>query len=243
MKKLLLSVLLIIFTIQIFCIELSEPDPVDTKRITAIIQFTSEFRFSSNLNEGDEVIYEVNEENKTEEYSEHILKVIEKNDSTTTVLELFEGNKLFVEFTNSNKRVVRIWGKDIAGGDHNLTLLSDNELREIIESKNNLTRSLSKINKWNVSNAKDEYEVNNRRISYMKIELDVENLDIPEKTKKVLRENKAENSLLISNDIPKMLPLVPVAFTNMSKKEILIENDAGFVENNNLRLKSFKRGK
>ena len=235
--------MLIIFAFQIFCIELSEPDPEDTKRITAIIQYTSEIRFSSNLNKGDEVVYEVNEENKTEEYSKHILRVIDKNDSTTTVLELFEGNELYIEFFNTTKKVKKIWGKDIAGGEHNLTLLLDKELREIIESKNNLTRSISKINKWKIANPKDDYEVNNSRISYMKIELDIDNMDVPEKTKKVLRENKAENTLLLSNDVPKMLPLVPVAFTNMSKKEILKENDAGFVENDNLRLKSFKRGK
>ncbi|PID28756.1 MAG: hypothetical protein CSB55_03135 [Candidatus Cloacimonadota bacterium] len=243
MRKLLLVFLMIIITSQISGIELSEPDPDDTKRITAVIQLTSEFRFSSNLNEGDEVIYEINEDNPTEEYSEHILKVIDKNDSTTTVLELFEGNKLFTEFTNSNKRVVRIWGKDIAGGDHNLTLLSDNELREIIKSKNNLPGIFSKINKWQIINSRDKYELNGSSISYIKIELDLDNMDISKKTKEILRANKAENTLLLSNDIPKMFPLVPVAFTNMSKKDILTKNDAGFVKNNNLRLKSFKRGK
>jgi hypothetical protein len=240
MRRILFAFLMILLTIPVFCIELSEPDPEDTRRITAIIQYTSEFRFGDNLKKGDEVVYEVNEE-ENEEYAEHVLKVIDKNDTKTTVLELFEGNELYVEFLNTSKKVTRIWGKDIAGGDHNLTLLSQNEIDEVV-GKAKLNEDLMKnINKWKVSNLRDNYEVANQQVQCREIELDIDKLDLPESAKDKLREKKTESSILVSNDIPKMLPLVPVAVPNIGKKEFLTDN-AGFVRNNNLRLKSFKRG-
>jgi hypothetical protein len=239
MKKALLAFILITMVLPIYSIELSEPDPEDTKRITAIIQYTSVFRFGNNLKKGDEVVYEVNEVVKTDEYSEHILKVIDKDNNSTTVLEIFEGNELYIQFESNTKKVIKIWGKDIAGGDHFLTLLSDNELDNIITEKNNNTPEEIKLNKWKTSEPSDEYDVNNQVIHCKIIELDIDNLDLPATLKEKMRKENNENSITLSDDIPKMLPLVPVAFTNTSKREMLTYDNAGFVQNINLTLKSF----
>lgn len=239
MKKLLLVIIVILILLPVFGLELSEPDPEDTKRITAIIQFTSVFRFGDNLKKGDEVVYEVNTEVKTDEFSEHILRVIDKNDNNTTILELFEGNELYVQFENISKRVIRIWGKDIAGGDHFLNLLSADELDNIVTKKYNNTPDEIKLNKWKTTEANEEYDVNNQFINCMTIELDIDNLDLPTTLKEKMRKEKNDNLITLSNDIPKMLPLVPVAFINLSKKELLKNDNAGFVQNKNLKLRSY----
>ena len=47
---------------------------------------------------------------------------------------------------------------------------------------------------------------------------------------------KEFDEIILSNDVPKLLPLVPIAVTNLAKKEILARNNAGFVSNKNLKL-------
>lgn len=239
MKKLIFMLSLITILMPIYSFELSEPDPEDTKRITAIIQYTSELRFGDDLKKGDEVVYEVNDEAISEEYSNHILRVIDRNDSTTTILELFEGNELYVEFKNSNKKVIKIWGKDIAGGDHSLTLLSENKLNNIITEISTNTPENIRLKKWKISEIRDEMDINNQIINCKKIDLDIDNLDLPKSVKNELRGKKSETYITLSDDVPKMLPLVPVAFISISKRELLTNENAGFVENNNLKLKSF----
>ncbi|MCF7911066.1 MAG: hypothetical protein K9M99_00935 [Candidatus Cloacimonetes bacterium] len=240
MKRLLTAVLLILLSIPAYGIELSDPDPEDTRRITAIIQYTSEFRFGDNLKKGDEVVYEVNDETQSEEYADHTLRVIDRNNNTTTVLELFEGNELFVEFFNKTKEVVRIWGKDIVGGDHELTLLSQQEVEEVVGKTNIDKNPMKELCKWKVTTPRENYSVKDKQIQCKLIELDIDET-LPSKVQDGLRENSSEISVLMSNDVPKMLPLVPVAVACTGKKEFLMDN-AGFVRNNNLRLKSYRKG-
>lgn len=49
------------------------------------------------------------------------------------------------------------------------------------------------------------------------------------------------DKIVLSDDVPKLLPLVPVAVSNITKKELLTEDNAGFVSNNLLRLKYFNK--
>lgn len=239
MKKALILLVAIKLGFAFFCygqIELSEPVPEDTKRITAIIQYTSSFRFGDDLKLGEKVVYQVNNVDNPEDYSEHSLEVISRNDSTTIVLELFEGNELYVEFRNISKKVTAIWGKDILGGNHILTLLTENELQEIEKTKEQKVPKKLKLSNWKVSSELIDYQLNDSNISCKKIEIDNINGELSAEMVDILNQ---EEKMIMSDEIPKMLPLVPVAFVNISKKDALKNTNSGFVQNNNLTLKNF----
>ncbi len=78
----------------------------------------------------------------------------------------------------------------------------------------------------------------NSIINTINVRMDVSKTNIPvELSEEVAKDNK----LILSSDVPKMLPLIPVALSNFNKRSILKQYDYGFVENNILELRSFRK--
>lgn len=239
MKKVIFTILTIVVISQLFGNELSQPDPDVTKRITAFIQYTSEYRFGNDLKEGDEVVYKIEGIKDDPVFGVHILKVIDKNEKTTTVLEIFEGNKLFVEFTNDTKKVIKIWGFDIEGGEHNLELLSFNEIEKVLGINESNIAEIQKFIEWDYVTTNNQRTADGEAINCKSLKLRIKKNELSKNIQDVLIKLQEIEKIVLSDEVPKLLPLVPVAVLNLDKKNLLSRDNAGFVSNKNLKLKSF----
>ena len=225
----------------IYSFELSEPDPEDTKRITAIIQYTSKFRFSSNLEQGDKVVYKIIEDSMADEFNVHSLEVLKKDGQFTTVVEKFDGNEVYVKFESESRNVVEIWGKDITGRDHNLRILPNSDVENIMQKMNKPAKITSNMMNWKINVEREEHFIGNNSINSFKISPQVKDSDIPDDLKQQISTSIEKNTLYLSEDVPKMYPLIPVSFQCLDKEDILLQTEAGFVKNNSLDLIEFTR--
>jgi len=243
MRKTIIIIAIILFNLQLFGNELSQPDPEVTRKITAAIQYSSSYRFGDDLKQGDEVVYEVDGVRDDPVFGVHKLKVITKNETTTTILEEFEGNKLFLEYHSATKRVIKIWGYDIEGGEHNLKLLSDNVVKQVLGVNERSEDEFQKFIEWDYKDVNNQITVNGKTINCKSLKPKIKENGLPKNIQDALLELQDLEKIVLSDEIPKLLPLVPVAVPNLAKRDLLSGDNAGFVNNKLLKLKSYNNTK
>ena len=211
------------------------------KQIAGYIQMLSPVRFGNNLKLGDRVVYCYKTEGDNE--SIHSLEVYSKDDKNMVILEEFEGNAVYIRLDNKTKVVTEIWGTDEFGENQTIDVLSKNELSTFENEINDMFARADSFlqisSSFYLETQADKKQVGlNSIINTIDVRMDVSKTNIPvELSEEVAKDNK----LILSSDVPKMLPLIPVALSNFNKRSILKQYDYGFVENNILELRSFRK--
>lgn len=211
------------------------------KLIAGYIQLLSPLRFGNNLKVGDRVEYQYI--SNTESQMTHSLEVVSKDDRNMVILEKFEGNDVYVRIDSSSKAVSEIWGTDEFGENQRLTILSSEQLQVFENEVNELFESINSIMNYDECfylEAQTEKKLiqGKKKISTFEVKVDIQKTNIPTK---LVQSFKDENKLILSNEVPKMLPLIPVALASLNKKNIISQNNYGFIENNVLKLRSYNK--
>ncbi len=211
------------------------------KQIAGYIQLLSQIRFGNDLKLGDRVVYCYKAEGNND--SVHSLEIMSKDDNNMVILEEFDGNSVYVRMNSNTKEVLAIWGTDEFGQDQVLNVLSKNELtifEDEISEMFNVADSILQINESFYFDANTEIKQvdQNSRVNTIDVKMDITKTKIPEE---ISQEVIKENRLVLSSDVPKMLPLIPVALSNYNKRGLLKQYDYGFVENNILELRSYRK--
>ncbi len=213
----------------------------EKKLIAGYIQMLSPIRFGNDLKLGDRVVYCYKTEGNNE--SIHSLEVYSKDDKNMVILEEFEGNAVYIRLDNKTKEVTEIWGTDEFGENQTIDVLSKNELSTFENEINDMFATADSFLQISNSFYLEAQTVKKHigqgsRINTIDVRMDVSKTNIPvELSEEVAKDNK----LILSSDVPKMLPLIPVALSNFNKRSILKQYDYGFVENNILELRSFRK--
>jgi len=213
----------------------------EKKKIAGYIQMLSQIRYGNNLKLGDRVVYRYKAEGNND--SIHSLEVVSKDDKNMVILEEFDGNSVYVRLDNITKEVLAIWGTDEFGQDQTLDVLSKSELSTFESEINDMFKVADSILQINESfyfdtNTEIKQVDQNSRVNTIEVKMDITKTNIPDELSQEVRK---ENKLVLSSDVPKMLPLIPVALANFNKRSILKQYDYGFVENNILELRSFRK--
>ncbi|MBI9031500.1 hypothetical protein JEZ13_05825 [bacterium] len=211
------------------------------KQIAGYIQMLSPIRFGNDLKRGDRVVYCYKTEGNNE--SIHSLEVYSKDDKNMVILEEFEGNAVYIRLDNKTKEVTEIWGTDEFGENQTIDVLSKNELSTFENEINDMFATADSFLQISGSFYLEAQTVKkqvglNSRITTIDVKMDFAKTNIPVE---LSEEVAKDNELILSSDVPKMLPLIPVALSNFNKSSILKQYDYGFVENNVLELRSFKK--
>ncbi len=213
----------------------------EKKLIAGYIQMLSPIRFGNDLKLGDRVVYCYKTDGNDERI--HSLEVYSKDDKNIVILEEFEGNAVYIRFDNKTKEVTEIWGTDEFGENQTIDVLSKNELSTFENEINDMfatADSFLQISKSFYLEAQTvkKHIGQDSRINTIEVKMDFAKTKISDE---IYEEVAKDNKLILSSDVPKMLPLIPVALSNFNKRSILKQYDYGFVENNVLELRSFRK--
>lgn len=159
------------------------------------------------------------------------------------ILEEFEGNAVYIKLDNKTKEVIEIWGTDEFGENQTIDVLSKNELSTFENEINDMFATADSFLQISNSFYLEAQTVKKHigqdsRINTIDVKMDITKTNISDE---ISEEVAKDNELILSSDVPKMLPLIPVALSNFNKRSILKQYDYGFVENNVLELRSFKK--
>lgn len=201
----------------------------------------SPMRFGSDLKHGDRVVYHYKDIGNKENV--HSLEVFSKDDKNMIILEQFEGNSVYIRLDNKTKEVFAIWGTDEFGESQTIDVLSKNELSVFeneVDMMFNEGDSILKVSDsfYLEARTKKKQIGVNSRINTFDVKMDIEKTKIPAE---LSQQFEHDNKLSLSNEVPKMFPLLPVAVTNFNKRSILKQCSYGFVENSVLELRSFRK--
>jgi hypothetical protein len=213
----------------------------EKKLIAGYIQMLSPIRFGNDLKLGDRVVYCYKTEGNNE--SIHSLEVYSKDDKNMVILEEFEGNAVYIRLDNKTKEVTEIWGTDEFGENQTIDVLSKNELSTFENEINDMFATADSFLQISDSFYLEAQTVKKHigqdsRINTIDVKMDIAKTKISDE---ISEEVAKDNKLILSSDVPKMLPLIPVALSNYNKRSILSQYDYGFVENNVLELRSFRK--
>lgn len=211
------------------------------KQIASYIQMLSPIRFGNDLKLGDRVVYCYKTAGNNE--SIHSLEVYSKDDKNMVILEEFEGNAVYIRLDNKTKEVTEIWGTDEFGENQTIDVLSKNELSTFQNEINDMFATADSFLQIRDSFYLEAQTVKKHigqdlRINTIDVKMDIAKTKISDE---ISEEVAKDNKLILSSDVPKMMPLIPVALSNYNKRGLLKQYDYGFVENNILELRSFRK--
>ncbi|MCK4584866.1 hypothetical protein KAU13_05560 [candidate division WOR-3 bacterium] len=222
---------------DLFAQELSEE-----VKMTAMIQYTMEYRFGKDLKVGDWVKYQMIEEGtKTGEIE---LKVTKQEKGGVWIVEEFPGMKIHLLVDLKRMKVLKGFGIDDEGEKREATLLDDKELAEVIAMfKNQMEQEgvYSQVISWKKGEETEKVDVpaGSFTCSYLEPEYSEQHKKQIEDYIKLLREHgksdaeieevKKSGRLYFSKDVPRLLPM-QIAIGWMPWIDIFKEVKVGLVE-------------
>ena len=232
-KSLLFISLLVIFS-SLFAYDIEEDweegylDTDAQNDMIAFVQYTSPYRFSSDLSAGDKIIYQ-----SKDQADELIsMEVIRKNVHEFEIQEKFEGNTVNYIIDFKTMKVISLSGSDEDGRWYECNLLSDYEVIERIQQM----KEIGSIQLSPQNSKKSELKIADKKLkgtvfkSSLRISASVNELQsMPE--------------ISFSGDVPCMLP-VKISVYVFNNEALFSTFKEGFVENEIYQVKEFKkRGK
>lgn len=241
-KKLLPILLLIIYT-SCFCQVLTEKEE-DLKYkedMTAIMQYTAEFRFGSDLQVGDLVEYREKTSEKKE--STLSLEVTEKTAEGLWIVEKFDDNEVHMLFDPVTKKLKKIWGYDDRNEYQEFSIIQNRvieaRLPDIKQQIKENSFSDSIFTERKFEEVITEAGTFNCNSFIQSVNLGEATRDIP---KSILEKMQHDSKLYFSEEVPKLFPLMHVSFLLIGRDDPLRGLDTGFVKNKTLELTKFREG-
>lgn len=196
----------------------------------AFVQYTSPYRFSDDLNQGDKIIYQT----KNQTNNVVSLEVMRKSQTEIEIEEKFEGNIVHYIIDPKTKKIIKLSGSDEEGQQYECVLLPIEEVNRRIQS---MREPVSiRFNLQNTQKSSMNIASKNLECTILMPTMKDDNESDEEQNNSILN-----NSPIFSKDIPYMLP-VKISNYIFNNEQVFSNFKEGFVKNNSYEIKEFNKG-